>query len=116
MFAQQLQPLYDQTLSQVPSGIFAICVDINGYGPTHNSIFSKPLTGNPDLDVAGSRDKRMFNDPTGYRGAQNTEKFLLQTYMRDTGEILSDLSLPIHIDGQHWGAIRLGFNPQVLLS
>ena len=116
MFAQQLQPLYDQTLSQVPSGIFAICVDVNGYGPTHNSIFSKPLTGNPELDVAGSRDKRMFNDPTGYRGAQNTEKFLLQTYMRDTGEILSDLSLPIHIDGQHWGAIRLGFNPQVLLS
>ncbi len=116
LFAQQLQPLYDQTLSQVPSGIFAICVDVNGYGPTHNSIFSKPLTGNPELDVVGSRDKRMFNDPTGYRGAQNTEKFLLQTYMRDTGEILSDLSLPIHIDGRHWGAIRLGFNPQVLLD
>ncbi|MEA3545630.1 MAG: methyl-accepting chemotaxis protein, partial [Thermodesulfobacteriota bacterium] len=97
-FAQHLQPIYDQTLSQVPSGIFAICVDVNGYGPTHNSIFSKPLTGDPELDVAGSRDKRIFNDPTGYRSAQNTEKFLLQTYMRDTGEILSDLSLPIHID------------------
>ena len=115
-FAQQLQPIYDQTLSQVPSGIFAICVDVNGYGPTHNSVFSKPLTGNPELDVVGSRDKRMFNDPTGYRGAQNTEKFLLQTYMRDTGEILSDLSLPIYVEGRHWGAIRLGFNPQVLLN
>ena len=116
LFAQHLQPIYDQTLSQIPSGIFAICVDINGYGPTHNSIFSKPLTGNPEQDVAGSRDKRMFNDPTGYRSAQNTENFLLQTYMRDTGEILSDLSLPIHIDGRHWGAIRFGFNPQVLLD
>lgn len=116
LFAQHLQPIYDQTLSQIPSGIFAICVDVNGYGPTHNSTFSKPLTGNPEKDVSGSRDKRIFNDPTGYRGAQNTENFLLQTYMRDTGEILSDLSLPIHINGRHWGAIRLGFDPQVLLD
>ncbi|MDA3903345.1 MAG: methyl-accepting chemotaxis protein, partial [Desulfuromusa sp.] len=58
LFAQHLQPIYDQTLSQIPSGIFAICVDVNGYGPTHNSIFTKPLTGNPEQDVAGSRDKR----------------------------------------------------------
>ena len=115
LFAQHLQPTYDQTLSQIPSGIFAICVDVNGYGPTHNSIFAKPLTGNPELDVSGSRDKRMFNDPTGYRSAQNTENFLLQTYMRDTGEILSDLSLPIYVSGRHWGAVRLGFNPEVLL-
>lgn len=116
LFAQHLQPVCDQTLGQIPSGIFAICVDNNGYAPTHNSAFTKPLTGNPEIDVSGSRDKRIFNDPTGYRSAQNTEKFLLQTYMRDTGEILSDLSLPIHINGRHWGAIRLGFNPQVLLD
>lgn len=116
LFAQHLQPIYDQTLSRIPAGIFAICVDVNGYGPTHNSVFTKPLTGDPEKDVAGSRDKRMFNDPTGYRGAQNTENFLLQTYMRDTGEILSDLSLPIHIAGRHWGAVRLGFNPEVLMK
>lgn len=116
VFAQQLQPLYDQILGQLPSGIFAICVDNNGYGPTHNSNFTKPLTGDPEIDVANSRDKRMFNDPTGYRGAQNTQNFLLQTYMRDTGEILSDLSLPIHINGKHWGAVRLGFNPEVLIN
>lgn len=116
IFAQQLQPVCDQVLSQVPSGIFAICVDNNGYGPTHNSVFSRPLTGNPEQDTANSRDKRIFNDPTGLRSARNTESFLLQTYMRDTGEILSDLSLPIHVDGRHWGAIRLGFNPQVLLG
>ena len=116
VFAQQLQPLCDQILGQLPSGIFAICVDSNGYGPTHNSNFTKPLTGDPEIDIANSRDKRMFNDPTGYRGAQSTQNFLLQTYMRDTGEILSDLSLPIHINGKHWGAVRLGFNPEVLIN
>lgn len=115
-FTNTLQPLYDQILSQIPAGIFAICVDINGYGPTHNSVYSQPLTGNPEVDVASSRDKRLFDDPTGLRSARNSENFLLQTYMRDTGEILSDLSLPININGRHWGAVRLGFNPQVLLN
>ena len=115
-FASQMQPLYDQILAKIPSGIYAICVDENGYGPTHNSIFSKPLTGDPDIDVSRSRDKRMYNDPTGLRSARNRENFLLQTYMRDTGEILSDLSLPIHINGRHWGAVRLGFDPQILLT
>lgn len=115
-FASQMQPLYDQILAKIPSGIYAICVDENGYGPTHNSIFSKPLTGNPNIDVSNSRDKRMYNDPTGLRSARNREHFLLQTYMRDTGEILSDLSLPININGRHWGAVRLGFDPQILLT
>ena len=115
-FADRLQPLYDRILALIPAGIFAICVDRNGYGPTHNSQFTRPLTGNPEQDMVSSRDKRLFNDPTGLRAARNTEKFLLQTYRRDTGEILSDLSLPIHIGGRHWGGIRLGFNPQVLLE
>lgn len=115
-FAQLLQPLYDETLTRIPAGIFALCVDTNGYGPTHNSVFSQPLTGNPERDTANSRDKRIFNDPTGLRSARNTEAFLLQTYMRDTGEVLSDLSLPIQVNGRHWGAVRIGFNPEVLLG
>ncbi len=115
-FTPRLQPLYDETLAKMPQGIFAICVDTNGYGPSHNSVFAQPLSGDPQRDISNSRDKRLFNDPTGLRAARSTESFLLQTYMRDTGEILSDLSLPIHIDGRHWGAIRLGFNPRVLLD
>lgn len=43
--------------------------------------------------------------------------FLMQTYARDTGEILNDLSIPISVNGKHWGgALRVGFDPRVLLS
>jgi len=116
VFAQRLQPLCDQTLQQVTSGIFAICVDTNGYAPTHNSRYTRPLSGDPELDTLNSRDKRLFNDKTGLRSARNSESFLLQTYMRDTGEILCDLSLPIHLNGRHWGGVRIGFDPKVLLK
>ncbi len=89
---------------------------MNGYAPTHNSKFSQPLTGDHEVDLLASRDKRMFNDPAGGRAARNRETFLLQTYMRDTGEVLSDLSLPILVDGKHWGGLRVGFDPGVLLK
>ncbi len=57
-------------------------------------------------------------DPQKYdteiRRSSNTEPFLLQTYPRDTGEILNDLSLPIFIGERHWGAFILGVSPAEL--
>jgi methyl-accepting chemotaxis protein len=56
-----------------------------------------------------NRTKRIFNDRTGLAAAQNTASFLIQKYQRDTGETMADLSVPIFIDGKHWGSIRLGY-------
>lgn len=111
---KEFQPLYDRLLGDIEGSAFALCVDGNGYAPTHNSRFSQPLTGDLARDLTGSRDKRIFNDPTGSRAARNTREVLLQTYLRDTGEILCDLSMPIFVGGKHWGALRLGFDPRAL--
>ncbi len=90
--------------------VFAGAVDINGYFPTHNSIYSKPLTGNAEKDAVGNRTKRIFDDPTGIMAAKNTEEVLQQIYQRDTGETMWDISAPIMVNGQHWGAFRIGFS------
>ncbi|PLX86497.1 MAG: methyl-accepting chemotaxis protein [Desulfuromonas sp.] len=111
-----LQPLYDRLLKTVQGSVYSLAVDVNGYGPTHNSRFSRPPSGDPQIDLVHSRNKRIFSDQTGIRGAKNRNPFLLQTYMRDTGEVLSDLSMPIEIADRHWGAVRLGFDPKVLLE
>ena len=111
-----LQKIYDQVVQKTNGGRFCLLVDTNGYAPTHNSFYSKPLTGDLQQDLVGSRDKRIFNDPTGIKSAKNTQPFLLQTYMRDTGEILSEIALPIRLAGRHWGAIRVGFDPSALLQ
>jgi methyl-accepting chemotaxis protein len=116
VFEQEVRPSYDRMLQQTRGGIYCLCVDLNGYGPAHNTCFSQALTGDHQTDLVQSRDKRIFNDPTGRRSAGNTDTFLLQTYGRDTGEVLSDLSLPIVIQGRHWGAVRLGFDPRVLMD
>ncbi|WP_159875734.1 methyl-accepting chemotaxis protein [Aquitalea denitrificans] len=111
-----VQPHYDALVRDVVGGRFCLLVDTNGYAPTHNSWYSQPLSGDEEKDLVNSRDKRMFADPAGLKSARNTEPFLLHTYMRDTGEILSELTLPVFVDGRHWGALRLGFDPSSLLE
>ena len=111
-FDQFITPLQEEILSRQSSVFFAICVDDRGYVATHNLRYSKPLTGNPEIDMANNRTKRIFNDKTGIKAAQNTESFLLQTYMRDTGEIMNDISTPITINNRHWGAVRIGYKAE----
>jgi HAMP domain-containing protein len=87
--------------------VFAVGVDENGYLPTHNTIYQRPME-DAEKDLAGNRTKRLFNDPVGLKAAQNLEPSLMQLYRRDTGETMWDVSAPILVKGKHWGAFRLG--------
>ncbi len=88
---------------------YAGAVDRNGYFPTHNKRYSQPLTGDFEKDLINNRTKRIFNDRTGARCGSSTKPFLLQTYKRDTGEVMHDLSMPIFVRGRHWGGFRVGY-------
>lgn len=104
-----IQNLQESVLAADGRLRYAILVDNNGYCPSHNLKFSKPLTGDLKIDLMNNRTKRIFNDQTGIRAARNQGESLLQTYRRDTGEFMNDLSIPIFLHGKHWGAIRIGF-------
>jgi methyl-accepting chemotaxis protein len=105
----ELPLLQEPILDQNDFIIYAGAVDVNGYFPTHNKKFSHKMTGNYETDLAKSRTKRIFNDYTGSRCGSNTESFLLQTYKRDTGEVMHDLSAPIFVNNRHWGGFRIGY-------
>ncbi|MGX9463332.1 methyl-accepting chemotaxis protein [Shewanella sp. A14] len=107
-----LPSIQEAILKNNPDIIYAGAVDVRGYFPTHNLKFSQPLTGNREQDLAGNRTKRIFDDPTGKRCGSNTESFLLQTYKRDTGEVMHDLSAPIYVNGKHWGGFRIGYKAE----
>jgi HAMP domain-containing protein len=88
--------------------VYAVGVDENGYLPTHNTRYQKPLTGDLDKDLVGNRTKRIFNDPVGLAAAKNKDASFLQVYKRDTGETMWDVSSPILVKGKHWGGFRIG--------
>lgn len=109
-----LPPIQEAFLEIDPRIAFCAAVDRNGYLPTHNNKYSKPQTSDPIWNAANCRNKRLFNDRTGFAAGRNTNPFLLQTYRRDMGgatfTMMKDLSAPIYVKGQHWGGLRVGFN------
>ena len=110
---QNLPAVQEALLEQCKSAVYAICIDRNAYVPTHNRKFSQPLTGNEKIDFVNSRSKRLFDDPVGKRCGAHEQAFLLQTYRRDTGEVMHDISAPIYVKGRHWGGFRIGYKTEV---
>ena len=105
-----LQALYDRVLKDLPGCAYALSVDNRGYAPAHNGKFSQTPTGRREHDLVYCRNKRIFDDAVGAKLAANRKPFLFQTYLRDTGEVINDLSMPLEIGGRHWGAVRVGFD------
>lgn len=116
-FERALQPLFDRFIADRPEFIYAIAVDKKGYAPAHHAKVSHPLTGDLSTDLVKSRHRRFFKaNRQERRRCSHENPFLLQTYIRDTGEILNDLSIPLYVNGKHWGALIMGFEPKCLLE
>lgn len=112
-----LQALYDSFIREHPEFIYAVAVDTRGYIPVHHSHCSQPPGGDPEQDNLRCRNRRMFNASRQERRRCNHQKpFLLQTYIRNTGEVLNDLSIPLYVDGRHWGSLIIGFEAGLLLA
>jgi len=116
-FREKMMPLCDRALQELDGAIYCLAIDRNGYLPIHHGPFSQPMTGDPQHDLLYSRNQRIFlSNSAEKRRCSHTKPLLLQTYMRDTGEVLNDLSLPIFIDGKHWGAFIIGCKPEMLIK
>lgn len=109
---QVLPAIQEPILSRHDGLVFVIACTPQGYVPTHNKAFSQPLTGDVAVDTLKSRSKRKFDDRTGIRCGSHQQAVLLQTYTRDTGELMHDLSVPIMVKGRHWGGLRMGYKPR----
>ena len=107
----QLLPAVQEPLAAAePWIVFAISANPDGYVPTHNLRFSQPLTGDKAMDLIGNRTKRIFSDRVGRSVGAHTDPYRLQVYRRDTGQIMFDLSVPVYVDGRHWGGFRIGYS------
>lgn len=107
-FTDRLVPGFQDRFLDNAEFVYAVGADKNGYVPTHNSFYIKPLVGDVAVDRANNRTKRKFNNPVELRAASNTDPILVQVYARDTGETMWDVAAPIYVKGKHWGGFRVG--------
>ena len=115
-YTRHCQTLLEEALRHIPGCIYAVGVNTDGYLSSHNLKFSKPLTGDDAVDIAGNRCNRKFENHGELRAAKNTNPVLLRTYRRDTGEVLCDIAMPVEIDGRLWGNVRVGITAENLVS
>ena len=116
-YEQIIRPIFDKVTADNPMLAMACAFDVNGYLPAHNSKISQPMTGNFEKDNALSRHRRLYNATRAERRrAEQTSPFLLLTFIRDTGEIMNSISIPMYVNGQHWGNFCTGFAPEALLN
>ena len=115
-YAREMTALYDHWAESLPGTIYAIVGNMDGYAAAHHSKVSQAPTGNYEHDLLYSRDRRMYADTGFVRSNASTAPFLFQTYVRDTGEVLSDLSMPVMLQGRRWGTLRVGFRPETVLE
>jgi methyl-accepting chemotaxis protein len=106
---RDLVAVQEKALARSTAFSYAVVSDLNGYVPTHNQKYSQPLTGNRAVDLVNNRGKRIYGDRTGLLAARSTAPYLIQHYERDTGEPLTDLSVPVVVRGKRWGTVRIGY-------
>ena len=110
-FTDQVFPEIIDTLMKenAQTLFYAVAMHKSGYISTHNA--RAPLTGQYEKDLFGNRSKRIFTD-SGVRGANHEKRVLLQTYRRENGDVMHDISIPIYVQGRHWGGFRIGYRPK----
>ncbi|MCF8150815.1 MAG: methyl-accepting chemotaxis protein [Burkholderiaceae bacterium] len=115
-FTRRCQQILEDCLNTLPHCVYAVAVNTDGYLSAHNLKFSKPLTGDDQLDLVGNRTCRKFEAPGELRAARNTSPVLLRTFIRDTGELLCDICIPVMVNGQLWGNVRVGVTSASLMT
>ena len=134
----------DALLESEPMLALAGLTDINGYSPASATRFQHDWTGDRATDLAYNRAKRFLlelgrgdarrahgprrRSPPGLiprsqmraAGADLAEPppakqgFLLRTYVRDTGAVMTAISVPIYVCGERYGAATIGWDPETL--
>ena len=130
---KEFMRLIDEMMARESMVNTATIIDLNGYIPIHPSKVCKDWTGDHDLDLLTNRCKKFYLGASlrgarvglpeaaslGERAARadfvqagcdlnyselSAQDFLVQTYARDTGEVVVLLTVPCYVMGQRFGA------------
>ncbi|HUW38172.1 MAG TPA: methyl-accepting chemotaxis protein [Rhodocyclaceae bacterium] len=110
-----LQSIYDEALEQIAGTVACMACDLNGYLPAHNKKFSLPPGDDLKYNIVHSRSKRILDDEGTKLALKTRAGHRLQTFIRDTGDVLSELVVPLSVKGKQWGVFRVAIAPEVLM-
>ncbi len=129
---KDLGQIADEMCLRFPATNTIAIADLNGYVITEDKDHRRGWTGDPAVDLAHSRAKRLFDDAFGLETARvglsaeagqlpqqsdfdklwqhargpEEQPVAVNVYHRDTGEVLMEVDVPLYAHGRPVGALR----------
>ena len=106
-FAEQVLPAIEEPVIELnPELGYLGAVNKDGLFPSLHRRHTKPSTQETDSGETGNAGA---DATVTRRCGSSTEPFLLQTFKDGDGNVMHDISSPIHVNGRHWGAFHMGY-------
>jgi methyl-accepting chemotaxis protein len=113
IYERLLQPLVIEYSGHALKPVYATFDDRNGYVPVHHPDLSQPPRKNdPEFNDRFCRNRRLKLDAETLSIVRNRKPHFITRYRREIAgdvQIYKDISAPIVIDGELWGAFRAGW-------
>lgn len=107
------RPVLDRASATDSRIIAAVCLDRNGYLPTHMSRTSQTPTGNQAHDTQYCRDGRRFDLPINRKAFDCKDDYMMSVY-RHEGDgrehrIVRSVYVPLKLCGKRWGSFQISY-------
>ncbi|WP_136163556.1 methyl-accepting chemotaxis protein [Sphingomonas flavalba] len=108
-----LRPIIDEISDSSAEIEGAVCSDINGYLPTHQSSRSQPpRPGDIEWNTAKCRNRRILLDDATARAIKSDAPFMMAVYRFEKGDdysLLKNVFVPLHFNGRRWGNFEIAY-------
>ncbi|WP_169741293.1 methyl-accepting chemotaxis protein [Andreprevotia chitinilytica] len=117
-YEKRFQQMFDRYSNDVPGcDLTVICHNDHAYPPTHVSKYCKPHGADVKFNTGNGRDKRFHDgNPMLKKCSLDQSPMLFQAYVRDVGDIFSLVSVPVKVEGRHWGGLMMAIDYEKLID
>lgn len=107
------RPLLDAAKAANPRIVAAVCIDANGYLPTHMTHTSQEPTGEVQRDTQNCRHGRLFPSAMNLKAARTESDYIMSVYRREdvhTGyAVMRSVYVPLDLAGRRWGVFQISY-------
>ncbi|WP_090200943.1 methyl-accepting chemotaxis protein [Erythrobacter sp. HL-111] len=112
--AASWKPILNRSTDAVAESIATVCVDVNGFMPTHNDRYSQAPTGDIAHDTQYCRNGRILPEEAKDDGRDTTAPFRAYVFRyAPDGEryvVQRSIYVPLRFGGERWGSLKFAYS------
>ncbi len=107
------RPMLDEICGSDSRIVAAVCLDRNGFLPTHMSESSREPIGDPIHDGKYCRHGRIYETALNAKAARSEDDYMMAVYRFEgkgsAYDVVRSAYCPIYFNGKRWGGFRISY-------